>query len=554
VVIGVHTSETLRPFAEEFFELFKTPWEFYSADQRYDAIICCGIEPTSYSTRLLLIYSGRDEPNTGGGFGTGAATFLNYQGDQIPIYANESKLERSVTVQVEKNKPGPDGRSVTVVRIDYNLFLEVAFLLSYGQPVRNAATPALELHISLLRDLLIQYTEYLIEIPSNPADYSMIACLTHDVDHPSIRNSRVWPTILGFLYRSTFGSAVEACRGRKNLGQLINNWRAAFSLPFIYAGVARDIWDSFDSYTEMEKPRPSTYFFIPIKDRAGRDTNGIEHPKRASAYAASGLSSSIASLRSNGREIGVHGIDAWRDAADGVKERQAISVLTGEPGVGVRMHWLYYDRQTPLHLERAGYDYDSTVGYNETVGYRAGTMQVFKPLGVSRLLELPLHIMDTALFYPEYLDLNSREATDVISQMVSQAQRFGGAITINWHDRSLAPERLWGEVYQDIIQQLTKSAAWFATCRDAVAWFRQRRSIVFDSINVNTADVLHVSIRSKEKRNNVPPLRLRIHPGKGARFSEQGDAPYLDFDVSEPSQDFRVAMHFSRSNEVCATS
>jgi hypothetical protein len=553
-VIGVHTSESLRPFAEEFFELFKTPWEFYLADRHYDAIICCGIEPVRYSTRLLLIYSERGEPNTGGEFSSHAATFLNYQGDQIPIYANGSKLGRSAAVQVEENKPGAGGRSVTVVRIGYNLFLEIAFLLSYGQPARNAAAPALELHISLLRDFLIQYTEYLIEIPSNAAGYSMIACLTHDIDHPSIRNSRFWPTILGFLYRSTLGSAVEVCRGRKNLGQLVNNWRAAFSFPFIYAGVARDIWDSFDRYTEMEKPRPSTYFFIPIKGYAGRDANGVEHPKRASAYAASELNSSIASLRNNGREIGVHGIDAWRDAADGVKEREAISALTGEREIGVRMHWLYYDNQTPSQLEQAGYDYDSTAGYNETVGYRAGTMQVFKPSGVSRLLELPLHIMDTALFYPDYLDLTSREAADVISRMVSQAHRFGGVITINWHDRSLAPERLWGEVYRNIIKQLTDSGAWFATCRDAVAWFRQRRSIVFDSIDINDGEILQVSIRSDEKRNNIPPLRLRIHPGKGTRLSEQGDSSYLDFDVSEPSQDFRVAMHFSRSNEVCATS
>ena len=44
--------------------------------------------------------------------------------------------------------------------------------------------------------------------------------------------------------------------------------------------------------------------------------------------------------------------------------------------------------------------YDSTIGYNETVGYRAGTTQPYRPLAASRLLELPLHVMDTALFYP----------------------------------------------------------------------------------------------------------------------------------------------------------
>ena len=46
------------------------------------------------------------------------------------------------------------------------------------------------------------------------------------------------------------------------------------------------------------------------------------------------------------------------------------------------------------------------MGYNETVGYRAGTTQAYKPLEASRLLELPLHVMDTALFYPAYLGLS----------------------------------------------------------------------------------------------------------------------------------------------------
>ncbi len=110
------------------------------------------------------------------------------------------------------------------------------------------------------------------------------------------------------------------------------------------------------------------------------------------------------------------------------------------------MHWLYYDQQSPSALETAGAAYDSTIGYNETVGYRAGTTQVYKPLDVSRLLELPLHVMDTALFYPSYLGLSPQEARALLGRMVDNAVHFGGCLTINWHDRSLAPERLWGEM------------------------------------------------------------------------------------------------------------
>ena len=109
------------------------------------------------------------------------------------------------------------------------------------------------------------------------------------------------------------------------------------------------------------------------------------------------------------------------------------------------MHWLYFDSQAPATLEKAGFSYDSTVGYNETIGYRAGTTQVFKHAEVDRLLELPLHIMDTALFYPSYMNLSDDEARAAMLPLIENVTRFGGVLTINWHDRSLGPERLWAE-------------------------------------------------------------------------------------------------------------
>ena len=49
--------------------------------------------------------------------------------------------------------------------------------------------------------------------------------------------------------------------------------------------------------------------------------------------------------------------------------------------------------------------------------------------------------------------------------MLDNAVRFGGTLTINWHDRSLAPERLWGEFYSDLIQDLKNRGAWFCNRR-----------------------------------------------------------------------------------------
>jgi hypothetical protein len=180
------------------------------------------------------------------------------------------------------------------------------------------------------------------------------------------------------------------------------------------------------------------------------------------------------------------------------------------------MHWLYYDEKSPAVLESAEASYDSTIGYNETVGYRAGTTQVYKPLGVERLLELPLHAMDTALFYLSYLGLSPRRASVRLRQMADNAVRFGGTLTINWHDRSLAPERLWGGCYRDLIQDLKSRGAWFSTAGQAVSWFRKRRSAGFEPDPTRPGRV-----RAKvavDQGDRLPGLRLRIHRARKPGF------------------------------------
>ena len=176
------------------------------------------------------------------------------------------------------------------------------------------------------------------------------------------------------------------------------------------------------------------------------------------------------------------------------------------------MHWLYSDEKSPVVLEEAGFSYDSTVGYNETVGYRAGTSQVFKPLQATRLLELPMHVMDTALFYPSYLNLSQDEAWERLTPVLDNATRHGGVVTVNWHDRSIAPERLWGDFYVRLLDELTTRGVWFSTSAQAVAWFRKRRSAVFEEAAWGS-DRLSVTVAA-DRGEDLPRLRLRFHKAR----------------------------------------
>src|ERR1700720_3232486 len=59
-MIAVATNSEHRAAASEFFELFKTAWEFYRSGEKYDAVICCGVIPGDIRASLVLVYASND--------------------------------------------------------------------------------------------------------------------------------------------------------------------------------------------------------------------------------------------------------------------------------------------------------------------------------------------------------------------------------------------------------------------------------------------------------------------------------------------------------------
>ncbi len=296
------------------------------------------------------------------------------------------------------------------------------------------------------------------------------------------------------------------CTGRRSLRQLVMNWKAAFSLPFVHIGIAKDFWKTFDRYRKIENELPSTFFVIPRRDDPGQLIGDRAPAWRAARYEVAEIEDEIKRLLSKGCEIGLHGIDAWSDVTKGCAELEAIRAVTGESKIGVRMHWLYFDEDAPGILEKAGFAYDSTFGYNETVGYRAGTTQVFRPLNADKLRELPMHVMDTALFFPTHMNLSCEAAKVILDGLIANAMRFGGVLTINWHDRSIAPDRLWDQPYIELLDDLKSKGAWFATASQAVAWFDKRRSTA-----LKQADGARLKLASDRCKDDLPGLRVRLH-------------------------------------------
>jgi len=518
-LIGVISKKNEIEVVEEFFQLFKTPWEFYKDDREYEVVIISKSECIKkINAKVILVFgyesTNFDDENNIFLTTDNAVKTLNLGEMILPIYVkiasfrnvpkNTIFLALNSEILVMKTK----ANNQIIIRIGYSLFEEIKYLLTEGQPVDKALISTLENHIALLRKWIVELGISLIEIPPIPAEFKYIVCLTHDVDFVKISNHFFDHSMWGFIYRCIFISFKELLTGRISLFRVLQKWQAVFLLPFIYLKIAPDFWFQFDRYLKIEKEHKATYFFIPYK-KAGDKALKRAARLRAPKYNIYNLSKLLNYLIDQGNEVGVHGIDAWHSSDKGYLEQKRISEIIGKNHLGIRMHWLLYCKETFRSLEDAGYYYDSTFGYNETIGYRGGTTQVFKPLGIRNLFELPLHIQDTALFYSRRMDLSEKQALKLCKKLIDNASINGGVLTINWHQRSLGPERLWGNFYLHVLEEIQRTRPWFATARKAVDWFEQRRLVTFNECKSKNKE-FRISLKSN-RIGIQPPLLVRVY-------------------------------------------
>jgi len=523
-MIGIVCVRGQERVVSELFELFKVPWEWYVEAKQYDVVIVTG-DVNVFPQAKLLVVCGSERKSCDLGPVTRLTAkpeaMLVEHGDcQLPIYGRLACFEQCQeaiarvrgTAQLVGIRYSYQGQSV--IRLGYDLFDEVQYLLEKGQPADQALVPTVDLHIGFLRQWIVGEGMYLVEIPPVPSGYGFIACLTHDVDFINMGDHKPFDrSVLGFIARSLFPRNLRDSRSEIVWSRILRNWRALLSLPAAYLGLSRDIWFDIDRYMVLERGLASTFYFIPLKGHAGESRDPTIPSWRAASYDVKEYRSLVKDLKHEGAEIGVHGIDAWQDIDLGAREGAILRSLCAEERVGIRMHWLYFSQQSPKMLEEAGYEYDSTSGYNEANGFRNGTTQVFCLPGSSKLLELPLIVMDTALFYSGRMGLSEAEAMKQCKGLIATLRTHGGVLTINWHTRSLSPERNWDSFYIELLGQLEIENVWFATAKSAVEWFRRRRRIRFEEVE-RTPRGVKVRLHGANSRD-LPDFRLRVHRPAG---------------------------------------
>jgi len=268
--------------------------------------------------------------------------------------------------------------------------------------------------------------------------------LTHDVDTPW-RWTRIG--VLGAAAR--LKHYVRAGRS----GAALREARALSAVPAHKLRRTDPNW-SFERILRVEAARGvRSTFFVMAGHRHPADGAAPEAYERLRPRL-------VELLRAGGAEVGLHGSYTAAESEGALAgEKEELEALAG-PVRGHRYHYLRVDPHANLaSLERLGFAYDSSLGFADAPGFRAGVAHPFRPWDVERdrplaLVQIPLAAMDVTFSEEHYLGLSASEAERRLIALVDWAATHGGGFSVLWHTDRYDPatSRGWDRLYLRVLE------------------------------------------------------------------------------------------------------
>lgn len=168
----------------------------------------------------------------------------------------------------------------------------------------------------------------------------------------------------------------------------------------------------------------------------------------------------VETLHAAGAEIGLHGSYSAAESPTLLhQEKVALEALAG-PLQGHRYHYMRADPHRNLApLAELGFTYDTTLGFPDAMGFRAGIARPFRPWDFDRdeplgLVEVPLAAMDATLAEERYLGLAAKRAEPQLMRLLDWAAAHGGAFAILWHPDRFDPltSAGWDRLYSRLLE------------------------------------------------------------------------------------------------------
>ncbi len=190
----------------------------------------------------------------------------------------------------------------------------------------------------------------------------MKVIISHDVDHIDVSDHIFKDLILEKMF---VRSILQILSGRIS-------WRTCLHrMTMIFRRRMNRIAEVMNY--DKQNGIPSTFFF--------GMANGL-----GMSYSQEKAASYIEMVKSNGFDVGVHGVD-YMSLDKICEEHDAFKVKSGLDAFGVRNHYVRFDNETFSKMNKAGYLFDTT-HFNKT------KTELINPYKVGDMWEFPLHVMD----------------------------------------------------------------------------------------------------------------------------------------------------------------
>lgn len=181
----------------------------------------------------------------------------------------------------------------------------------------------------------------------------------------------------------------------------------------------------------------------------------------------------IKKIHNHGWEVGLHGsYNSYKNKITLNSDKKKLESIIGEQIKGIRQHHLNLDiPQTWRLQEKVGFKYDTTLGFNNDIGFRSGTCFPFYPFDLEsgksmELLQIPLIILDRVVF-------SKKNAWDECKKIIEVVENLGGVLTILWHAEGFH-ETVRSNVYEKLIRFCKERNAWITSAGEIESWWRLR--------------------------------------------------------------------------------
>lgn len=253
--------------------------------------------------------------------------------------------------------------------------------------------------------------------------------VSHDVDAPF----KYADMSIKKIIRLIGGDLIK----RKSLSKAVVNFCNYLSVK---AGILKkDPFNSFNFIMDVSESfnMKSTFYFISGKTNMQYDGNYTIDDKKIIAL--------LQNIDIRGHRIGLHGSYNSYNSNAIEKELKLLSDICSENGIKQqiiysRQHFLRWAvPDTFQELDNAGIEYDSTLTYAASPGFRTGSCYHHSVFNVKtrnelNVKEIPLVVMDATLLAERYLGLSCNDAKNLAVSLKNECKKYNGIFSLLWHN------------------------------------------------------------------------------------------------------------------------